>query len=350
MIPWKTAALGVLAHANLLFPTIAQADNAAEFYRGKQVTWILSAGVGGGFHAYAQVFAPYLARHIPGQPNIVIQNMTGAGGIRAMGYLYSVAPKDGTTIGLVHSSVPFAPLFGVKGATFDSRQMNWIGSMNTEAVLCVAWHDAPVKTWEDLVDKEFIVGSTGAGNQMATIPAMLNKLYGTKIKVIAGYKNGTDIYLAMERGEVMGRCSGGQVSSINSFRSNWFSEKKVNVPILVTMERSPLFPETPSVVEFTKDERTKQLLRLMFAPQYMGRPILLPPGVPQDRVAAMRKAFHDGMNDADFKAEAASRQLELDEVDGAKLHSVIEEAYKLPDDVVKAAMEAMNLSGASGEN
>jgi len=194
-------AVGLGASASL-------ADPIADFYKGKQINWILSAGAGGGYAAYALTFAPHFSAHIPGNPHIVVQNMPGAGGIRAMLFLQSVAPKDGTTIGLVHSSVPFAPLYGIKGANFDSQKMNWIGSINAAAGICVSWAASGITTWQDLFDKEFIVGGTGAGSQMETMPAMLNKLFGTRIKVISGYKGGNDVYLAMERGEVHGRCGG----------------------------------------------------------------------------------------------------------------------------------------------
>ena len=155
----------------------ASASAQQDFYKGKQVNWILSAGEGGGYSSYARAFAPFFEKAIPGNPNIVIQNMPGAGGIRAMMYFANVAPKDGTTIGMVHSSVPFAPLYGTKGANFDPRQMNWIGSISRATAICVAWHTSGVQDWKDLFDKEYIVGGTGAGSQMETLPALLNKLY-----------------------------------------------------------------------------------------------------------------------------------------------------------------------------
>src|SRR5215469_16798930 len=218
----------------------ANADPIADFYKGRSIFWILSAGVGGGYASYAQAFAPYFAAHIPGHPTIVIQNMPGGGGIRAMLHLGSVAPKDGTTLGLVHSSVPFAPLYGIKAAAYDPRTMNWIGSIDASTGICVAWHTSGIATWQDMLTKPFTVGSTGAGSQMETMPLMLDKLFGTKIKVIGGYVGGNDIYLAMERGEVQGRC-GGLISSIESTRPDWFPQKKVNVPIQIAATRNPLF-------------------------------------------------------------------------------------------------------------
>ena len=327
----------------------APADPIADFYKGKQINWILSAGAGGGYAAYALAFASHFSAHIPGNPRIVVQNMPGAGGIRAMLYLQAVAPKDGTTIGLVHSSVPFAPLYGIKGANFDSRQMNWIGSINAAAGICVSWTASGITKWQDLFDKEFIVGGTGAGLQMETMPAMLNKLFGTRIKVISGYKGGNDVYLAMERGEVHGRC-GGLISSIKSTRPEWFPQKKVSVPIQIALERDPEFPDSPALIEFAKDQRTKDILQLILAPMGMDRPILAPPGTPPNTVAALRKAFHETMNDPAFIAEADRQHLEIQEVDGDKIAKLLQSTSALPPDVVKAANEAMALTGAANEN
>jgi tripartite-type tricarboxylate transporter receptor subunit TctC len=342
MLRWMLAALLVLE----LGPNIAAAEDVAEFYKGKQISWILSAGEGGGYSSYARTFAPYLSAHMPGKPTIVVQNMPGGGGIRAMNHLYSVAPKDGTTIGLVHSSVPFAPLYGISGAQFDPRQMNWIGSIATASSMCVAWHGSGIKSWQDLMDKEFIVGGTGAGSRMETLPKMVNELFGTKIKIISGYKGGNDVFLAMERGELHGRC-GGLVSSINSTRPDWFPQKKVLVPVMIAIERNPLFRDVPAIIEFAKDERTRQILQLTLTPQEMDRPILTPPGVPAERVAALRAAFHAAMNDPGFMEDAKKQGLEIDEVSGEKVAELIKGAYAMPAEIIKAANEAMDMTGES---
>src|SRR5947209_7589292 len=282
----RTRSMVAILMALAFLPAGALAEPIEDFYRGKSINWILSAGAGGGYSSYAHVFAPYLSAHLAGKPSIVVQNMPGAGGIRAMIYLQSIAPKDGTTIGLVHSSVPFAPLYGIRGANFDPRRMNWIGSINAATGICVSWTASGITKWADLFDKEYIVGGTGAGSQMETLPAMLNKLFGTKIKIVSGYKGGNDVYLAMERGEVQGRC-GGLKSSIKSTRPDWFPEKKVSVPIQIALERDPEFPDSPAVIEFAKDERTKQILELVLSPLEMDRPVLAPPGTPPNRVGAL---------------------------------------------------------------
>jgi tripartite-type tricarboxylate transporter receptor subunit TctC len=324
----------------------ALADPIADFYKDKHISWILSADAGGGYSSYANAFAAHFSEHIPGKPKIIVQNMPGAGGIKAMNYLMSVAPKDGTTIGLVHSSVPFAPLYGISGATFDPRQMNWIGSINSAIGICVAWHTGQVKTWQDLLDKTYVVGTSGAGSQMETLPAMLNKLFSTKIKIISGYKGGNEVFLAMERGEVDGRC-GGLVSSINSTRPDWFPQKKVNIPVVFALERSPQFPDAPAVGELAKDQRTKQIVQLILSPLAMDRPILLPPGASADKVAALRKAFHETMEDPAFVAEAKKQGLDIDDVPGEKVAKIIQEAFAFSPEIIKAANEAMSASGAT---
>lgn len=344
----RQATMCVAALGLALASPRASADAVADFYKGKQINWVLSAGEGGGYSSYARAFAPYFGNHIPGNPKVVVQNMPGAGGIRAMNHLYSAAPKDGTVIGLVHSSVPFAPLYGTKGAAFDPREMNWIGSLATEGAMCVAWHTSPVKTWQDLFDKDFVVGSSGAGSQMETLPLMLNKLFGTKVKVIPGYKGGNDVFLAMERGEVDGRC-GGLVASIQSTRPEWFSQKKVNVPIRIAMKRSPMFPEAPALVEFAKDERTKQTLQLLFSAQGMDRPILAPPGVPAERVAALRDAFHKAINDPAFLEEAAKQRIGVDEVSGDEVAEIVRTAYAMPPEIISGAKELMGPAAAATE-
>jgi tripartite-type tricarboxylate transporter receptor subunit TctC len=326
----------------------AHADPIADFYHGRPISWILSAGAGGGYASYAQAFAPYFSAHIPGNPNIVIQNMPGGGGIRAMLYLYSIAPKDGTTLGLVHSSVPFAPLYGTKSASFDPRTMNWIGSIDASTGICVAWYTSGIATWQDMLTKPFTVGSTGAGSQMETMPLVLDNLFGTKIKVIAGYVGGNDIYLAMERGEVQGRC-GGLISSISSTRPDWFPQKKVNVPIQVARTRNPMFPDVPAINEFAKDDRTRGILQLVLAPLEMDRPILAPPGVPSERVAALRAAFHAAMNDPAFIAQAEKDHLEIGEVSGSAVAQILNDAFALPPDIAKAATAAIGASKTGNE-
>ena len=322
----------------------ASADPVEDFYKGKQVSLILSAGTGGGYDTYARALAPFFSAHIPGKPGIVVQSMPGAGGIRAMNHMFTTAPQDGTAVALVHSSVPFAPVYKIEGATYDPRKFRWLGAINNASAMCVAWHGSGITSWQDLFDKGFIVGGTGAGSQMETLPAMLNKLFGTKIKIISGYKGGNDVFLAMERGEVHGRC-GGLVASISSTRPDWFPEKKVAIPIMVSLERNPRFPDVPAVTEFAADERTKRVLTLVLSPQEIDRPVLVPPGVPDDRFNALRKAFEAAVADPGFLAEAKKLRLDVDPVKGERVAAIIAGAFANPPDIVEAANEAMSVTG-----
>jgi len=243
-------------------PACAQAQEPTPFYRGKTIRIVISTGVAGGYAEYARVIAEHMGRHIAGNPGFIVQSMPGAGGLQAANYLFAQAPQDGTTIGIVHSSVPLAPLWGSKGVRFDTLKFNWLGSLDRVDGMCISWNASPIKNWADMLAKEMTVGSSGAGSQMETYPAILNKLFGTKIKVIAGYKDGVAVYIAMERGELDGRC-GGQLTVIKSTRPHWLTERKITVPILIARKRSPEFPDTPTVMEFVKDEPTRQQLDLV---------------------------------------------------------------------------------------
>jgi tripartite-type tricarboxylate transporter receptor subunit TctC len=266
--------------------------------------------------------------------------MPGAGGLLATNYLYAQAPQDGTTLGLIHSSVPLAPLFGTQGARFEAQKFHWIGSMDRSDGPCTAWHTSPAKTWADLLQTPFIVGSSGVGSQMDIYPAMLNKLFGTKIKVIGGYKDGGSIFHAMEREEIHGRC-GPQLTALRSLRPHWFSERKIIIPIMVSERRSRDFPDAPSVMEFAKDEPTRQQIRLLIVTQDLDRPVLAPPGVPAARVKLLRDAFNATMNDPAFRADIDKLRLTLDWVPGEEVAKSIAGAYAASPEVVAAAKETM---------
>jgi tripartite-type tricarboxylate transporter receptor subunit TctC len=224
--------------------------------------------------------------------------------------------------------------------------MNWLGGMSRAPGVCIAWRGSGIATWDDLLAKEYIVGSSGVGSQMETYPAALNKLFGAKIKIVGGYKSGTDVYLAMERGEVHGRC-GSAVSSVELTRPGWIRNGKVTVPILFDTQRSKELPGVPTVFELAPSDLVKKIMELMLAPQEMNRPMLAPPGVPAERVAALRAAFHAAITDPEFIAEAKKQHLEIEETTGKRVTEVIAHAYAMPPEVIKAAKEAMNLSGSA---
>src|SRR5215813_6993070 len=330
-----------LVWAGLIAAAPLGASTAQEpFYKGKQIRIIISAGVSGGYNEYARLLAAHMGSHIAGKPDFIVQSMPGAGGLLATNYLYAQAPQDGTTLGLIHSSVPLAPLFGTQGARFDPLKFHWLGSMDRSDGPCTAWYTSPAKTWADLLDKPFIVGSSGVGSQMDIYPAMLTKLFGTKIKVIGGYKDGASIFHAMEREEIHGRC-GPQLTSIKSLRPQWITERKIVIPIMVSERRSKDFPDAPSVMEFAKDEPARQQIGLLIVTQDLDRPVLAPPGVPAERVRLLRDAFNATMVDPAFLADIEKLRLTVDWVKGEDVAKTIADAYAMPPDVVAAAKETM---------
>jgi tripartite-type tricarboxylate transporter receptor subunit TctC len=334
------ADLRLILGALLAFASSVPASAQESFFKGKQIRIIISAGVAGGYAEYARLLAAHMGDHIAGKPDFIVQSMPGAGGLLATNYLYTQAPQDGTTIALIHSSVPLAPLFGTQGARFDPLKFHWLGSMDRSDGPCTAWYTSPAKTWADLLDKPFIVGSSGVGSQMDIYPAMLNKLFGTKIKVIGGYKDGASIFHAMEREEIHGRC-GPQLTSIKSLRPQWITEGKVLIPIMISERRSAEFPNAPSIMEFAKDEAMRQQLRLLIVTQDLDRPVLTPPGLPPERVKVLRDAFDATMADPAFRADIGRLRLTLDWVRGDEVAKTISGAYAMAPAIVAAAKETM---------
>jgi tripartite-type tricarboxylate transporter receptor subunit TctC len=321
-------------------PSALQAQDSTPFYKDKQIRLIISAGVAGGYMEYARALADHMGKHIAGNPTFLVQSMPGAGGLNATNYLYTNAPQDGTYIGMVHSTIPLAPLWGTQGVRFETMKFNWIGAFDRAPGVCLMWAKSEVKTWKDMLEKVSTVGSSGAGSQMDAYPALLNKLFGTKIKVVAGYKDGTEIYLAMERGEVDGRC-GGQMSNIRATRPEWLTEHKIVAPIVISMKRHPDFPDTPTVMEFAKDKKTLMTLELMTVSQGLDRPVLMPPNVPAARVKEIREAFKATVTDPDFIADIKKRNMGLDPVFGEEMTATLTQAFASPSEVIDAAREAL---------
>jgi tripartite-type tricarboxylate transporter receptor subunit TctC len=321
--------------------TSAHAQGPADFYKGKTVEVIVGSSVGGGYDIYGRLVARHLGKHIPGNPTVVAKNMEGAGGLRLANWLYNVAPKDGTVIGTYGRGIPFDPILGGKNAQFDATKYNWIGSANDEVSICVAWKGAGVTTFEELLTKELIVGGTGATADSDLFPKVINGVFGTKMRVISGYPGGNDITLAMERGEVKGRC-GWSWSSVKTSHSNWVEDKTLNILVQLSLEKHPDLPNVPLVMDFAKSDEQKHILRLVFARQVMGRPFAAPPSVPADRVTALRKAFMDVMKDPELLAEADKAQLEITAVSGEAIQKLVQEVYDTPAEVQKKAASLLS--------
>lgn len=325
---------GILACALPFAPGAARA--AGDFYKGKTIELDVGYSVGGGYDLYARVLARHLGQHIPGNPTIVPKNMEGAGSLRLANWLYRVAPKDGTVIGTIGRGIAFDPLLGNPGAQFQATRFTWLGSANHEVSVCVAWHDAGVSRFEDLLTHEITVGGTGPGADTDEFPKALDGVLGTKMKIVSGYPGGNDVLLAMERGEVQGRC-GWSWSSVLSTRPGWVKDKKIAVLVQLALRKHPELPDIPLVLDFAKTPEQTQILKLIFARQVMGRPFLAPPGLPEDRAAILRQAFLDTLHDPDFLADAGKAQIEINPVPGAEVEQVVADAYATPPDLVKKA-------------
>ncbi len=331
------AAAAMLASASV-WP--ARAQSPADFYKGKNVDLQIGYTVGGGYDAYARLIARFLGKHIPGNPTVVPRNMEGAASLRLANWLYTAAPKDGTVIGAISRGAAFDPLLGTSGAQFDASKYTWIGSANDEVSVCVAWHTSGITKFDELYTKELTIGSTGVGDDTYQFPAAINNVLGAKFKIVTGYPGGNDVSLAMERNEVQGRC-GWSWSSLKGTRMDWVKDKKVAILVQLSLSKHPDLPDVPLVMELAKTDEQQKIFKMIFARQVMGRPYAAPPGVPADRVAALRTAFMDTMKDPDFLAEANKLQFEITAVAGDKVEALVAEIYKTPKEIIALAGKAI---------
>jgi tripartite-type tricarboxylate transporter receptor subunit TctC len=314
--------LGGAALSLALAASAGTAQAQAEFFKDKTVNLYVGYSPGGGYDVYARILARFMGAHIPGKPTVVVSNMPGAGSLRAANYIYNVATKDGLSFGTVARGAAFDPLFGLPGTQFDAAKFNWIGSANDEVSVCVT--------------KELIVGGTGGSADTDQFPRVLNGVLGTKMRVIIGYPGGNDVNLAMERGEVQGRC-GWSWSSVKSTQQKWLDDKKINVLVQLSMKKHEDLPNIPAVIDLATTDEQRQILKLVFARQVMGRPFMAPPNVPADRIKTLREAFWASMQDKDLLDEADKAKLEITPVRGEDIQQLVIDSYKVSPDIAKKA-------------
>ena len=320
----------------------ARAQNAvADFYRGKTVTLTVGYSSGGGYDTYARIVARHLGKHIPGNPQIVVQNAPGAGSMRAANTLYNVAPKDGTAIGMFGRGIALEPLIGSSPAQFEAQKFLWLGSGTEEAAVVVVWAAKGIKTWADMTSKPFTVGGEGTGSDPDVYALMLRNVFGVKLKLVSGYPGTAEMALAIERGEVDGRASWSW-SSLKSLKPDWISGNKLSLPVQLNLTKSPDLPEVPLLGEFATTERQRQIMKLVLSRQTMGRPFMAPPGIPADRAKALRDAFDATMKDPEFLAEAKLRGQEVNPVSGGALDRMLAELYATPKDVIAETKAAIS--------
>jgi tripartite-type tricarboxylate transporter receptor subunit TctC len=322
-------ALATLAYAG---PAAAQDD----FYKGKTVEIIVGFGPGGGYDTYARALGQFLPKHIPGQPTVIVKNMPGAGSLTLVNYLVNIAPKDGTSFGTFDQSLILAPLFGGEAAKFDASKLSWVGSIAKGNTVCITWHTAQVKSWDDLTKKKAVFGGTGREDVRYTHAAMLRNMFGADLKIVTGYKGSSDLRIALERGEIDGTC-GDSWTSLKSTAADWVRDKKINILVQFALDAHPDIRDVPLLTEKARSDEDRAALKLLFAAQVAGRPFAGPPGVPAERLAVLRAAFDATMKDPEFLAFAERAKLEIDAVGGAAIEALVREVYQTPAPVVARA-------------
>jgi len=306
----------------------------------RAVDLYIGYSVGGGYDIYARLLARHMSRHLPGNPTVVPRNMEGAGSLRLANWLAKAAPRDGSAFGTIGRAIAFEPLFGEQGAQFKGTDFGWIGSANDEVSVCAAWGKTGITRFEDFYAREVFVGGTGGNSDTDTFPKALNSILGTKLKLVTGYPGGNDITLALQRGEVQARC-GWSWSSIKTNHPAWVKDGTLRILAQLSLEKHPDLPQVPLIIDMVKTPEQRSVLRLVFAGQVMGRPFLAPPGVPPERLAALRKAFMATMQDPAFLAEAEKIKLEIRPVPGEAVQKLVAEVYASPPEVVKKAATAL---------
>jgi tripartite-type tricarboxylate transporter receptor subunit TctC len=283
---------------------------------------VVGYAVGGGYDVYARLLARHISRHIPGNPTVIVQNMPGAGSLTAANQLYNVLPKDGTYMGLLQRGVFSAKWTNPQGVRFDLTKFNWVGNLSSETAVVIAWHTTPFYKIEDVMKQEMLVGGTGPHIDTETTPRMLNALIGTKFKIISGYPGTTDAVLAMERGEVQGM-GDWSWSNVKTRRPDFLRDKKIRVLLQVATEKLPDLPDVPLAMDYVKTPEDRQVMELFLAQKSAARPVVAAPGIPADRVAAIRAAFDKMIVDPEFLKDAQNAKLEIDPAPAAAIEKVI---------------------------
>ena len=318
----------------------AGAEEVADFYRGKTITLSVGYSPGGAYDAVARVLARHIRPYIPGNPAVIVKNVPGAGTLSLTNQLYNVAARDGTQFGIIARGMAMEPLIGQSNTKFDSTKFTWIGSAANEVSMCVTLEGSAVKTWDDALIKPFTVAGNGSGSDPDVFANLLRSLFGMKNRLISGYPGTAEISLAMERGEVDGRC-GWSWTSIKAEKAAWLAEKKLNLVVQLALEKARDLPDVPLIVDKAQTEAQRQILELIFSRQTMGRPFVAPPEIPADRRDALRAAFDQTMKDPGFLADAEKSRIEINPVAGDAIDALVKDLYRTPPDVVAQARKAV---------
>ena len=323
----------VAAAALITAPLAVAQEKADTFYKGKTINILVGFGPGGGYDLYARLLARYMGKYIPGNPDVVVQNMVGAGGVRAANHVYAAAAKDGTYIAAVNQGTPMFQMLGGKGAQYDPAKFQWLGSMAHSNNTIYVWSASGVTTLEAATKREITLAGSGVISDANIYPAILNALVGTRFKIINGYQGTNDSNLALERGEVEGR-GGGAYSSLVSTKPDWLRDKKIAIICQIGFEKEPDLPDVPLLVDVVKDEEARQIATLVTLPTAIGYNHWVAPEVPAERVAILRKAYEDALKDPELIAEARKQMLEIRPKTGPEITAMLAKASAIPQPIL----------------
>jgi len=320
---------------------------AEDFYKGKDLTVIIGSDVSGGYDAYGRLIGKHIVNHLPGKPVFVARNMPGAGGRRALSFIYNVAAKDGTVIGTTLRTVPIDPiLHSNESFDYDSTKINWLGSANNEVSTCLVWHTAPAQTIAQARATELVFGSSGPSSNETLQSVLLNAITGTKIRVISGYKSSSEIMLAAERGEVHGRCGFGWDSVVSRYQEA-YDQKKLVLLVQLGLNKHPDIPDVPFIMDMVKTPEDRQIVELFVGPNEMGRPFFAPPAIAKERLAELRAAFDATMTDKAMLADATKSNMAIVAMTGQAVAELMARMYQTPEPVRKRAQALIDLGGKS---
>ncbi|HEY2229624.1 MAG TPA: hypothetical protein VGI22_18185 [Xanthobacteraceae bacterium] len=325
----------LLLAAALLGPGAAHADAVADFYHGKTITLYVSFPPAGGYDIYARILAPYFTRHVPGNPAIVVKNMEGGSGVKAAAYITSITPQDGTSLGMFLDTLTLGKVLGGPGE-FDPVKLTWIGRMVSTATVAMVWHTAPAQSVAEAKRREIIIAASIPSNSSSYIPLALNDLIGTRFKIVRGFPGSPPMALAMERGEV-DAIGGISLESVQLSKPDWLTEKKAKVLYAHGARRIKELPDDPALPELAIDDRSRRILELLGGGPDIGRSIVAEPGIPPERARALRKAFTETMEDAEFVADMGRRHLGVEPLPGEEVQQIIARAVATPRELVEQA-------------
>ena len=320
----------------LLSRQSAAQDANVPFYNGGQIFISVGTGPGSPASLYAQVVARHMGLYIPGNPNIIVQHLPGAGGLLAANAAYNNMPRDGTALVTTNSTIFLEPLLGGKGAHFDAQKFSWIGSTHVERMTCITWHSSGIKSLQQAIARPAIIGSYGAEGPSAKIATTANRFVGTQFSLITGYGSGREALIAMERGEVDGFCAMGW-DELKLRQTDWLRENKVNILFQLGLEKDVDLPYVPLLLDHARSPIDRKAMELLFMPLEMGRPIYAPPGVPSERVHILRSALAHTLRDQAFVADTDKAGLPIQHVSGERIQSLINQIYNAPKEVLERA-------------